>query len=271
MWLKSLYEWKNKGVPCAIVTVIRAEGSVPRGVGAKMVVSEANDIAGSVGGGPVEHISRGEALKAIRDNTCLTLDFSLQGDAWQVTEETSVQGLCGGTLAVFIEPVLPRKEVVIFGGGHIGEKIGRLCEVLNLPYRLYDDRPEYASAERFAGAAERVCKPYAQLSTEITLTRVSYCIVLTHGHAHDEVCLEQLLACKEVPYIGMIGSANKVKVIIEHIRSRGGVIDERLYSPIGLQIARSLPEEIALAIVAEVAMLMNGGTLTHYRTKWWEQ
>jgi xanthine dehydrogenase accessory factor len=270
MWLNSLYEWKNKSIPCAIVTVIKAEGSVPRGVGSKMVVSEANDIAGSVGGGPVERISRGEALKAIKENRCLTLDFSLQGDKWQVTPEKFVQGLCGGTVTVFIEPVLPRRELVIFGAGHIGEKLGRFCEVLNLPYRVYDNRAEYASAERFPGAVERICKPYEQLSEGVKLTRVSYCVILTHGHAHDEVCLEQLLKNKDVPYIGMIGSPNKVKVLIEHIRSRGGVIDERLYSPIGLKFARSLPEEIALSIIAEVMLLINEGTLEHYRAKWWE-
>jgi len=270
MWLKSLCDWRDRGVPCAIVTVIRAEGSVPRGVGSKMVVSGNDDIAGSVGGGPVEHLSREAALKCIRDNTCQTLDFSLQGDVWQVTPERTVQGLCGGTLSVFIEPLLPCKEVVIFGGGHIGEKLSRFCDIMNLPYRLYDDRPEYATAERFPGAVERLCKPYAELAGAIRLGRSSYCVILTHGHAHDEVCLEQLLANKDVPYIGMIGSPHKVKVIIDRIRARGGTIDQRLYSPVGLRLGRNLPEEIALAIIAEVMLLMNGGSLEHFRVQWWE-
>jgi xanthine dehydrogenase accessory factor len=255
-------------VPCAIVTIIKAEGSVPRGVGAKMVVSEANDIDGSVGGGPVEHISREEAIKAIQQNKCLTLDFSLRGDQWEVTPTRTVQGLCGGAVSVFIEPVLPGKELVIFGGGHIGEKLGKFCEILNLPYRVYDDREQYASVDRFPSATERICQPYEALSKAIKLTRASYCVILTHGHSHDEVCLEQLLQNKEVRYIGMIGSANKVKVLIEHVRSRGAIVDDRLYSPIGLRIGRDLPEEVALSIIAEVMLLMNGGSLEHFRVQW---
>ncbi len=269
MWLKTLEQWASKGIACAIVTIIKAEGSVPRGVGSKMVVSEANDIGGSVGGGPVEHISREEALKAIRENKCLTLDFSLQGDLWQVTPTRTVQGLCGGSVSVFIEPVLPSKEVVIFGGGHIGEKLSKYCEILNLPYRVYDNREEFASLDRFPSAKERICQPYEILNKAIHLTRASYCIILTHGHAHDEICLEQMLQNKEVPYIGMIGSANKVKVLVEHIRSRGGVVDNRVYSPIGLRLGRNLPEEVALSIIAEVMLLMNGGALEHFRIPWW--
>jgi xanthine dehydrogenase accessory factor len=271
MWVKALSDWKSKGIPCAIVTIIKAEGSSPRGVGSKMVVSVANEIAGSVGGGPVEHISREEAVKAITENKCKTLDFSLAGDKWQVTPEKTVQGLCGGKVTVFIEPVLPQSEVVIFGGGHIGERLGKFCEVLNMPYRVFDNRAEFASAERFPSAIERVCKPYETLSESIRLTQASYCVILTHGHAHDEACLEQLLRNKDIPYIGMIGSPNKIKVVVSNIRSRGGRIDDRLYSPVGLKIANNLPEQIALAIIAQIILLINKGTLEHFRTPWHEE
>jgi xanthine dehydrogenase accessory factor len=80
MWLNKINEWKRQGIPCAIVTIVKAEGSVLRGVGSKMVVSELNEIAGSVGGGPVEHISRIEAIKCIKDNRYIGLEFSLNGD-----------------------------------------------------------------------------------------------------------------------------------------------------------------------------------------------
>lgn len=271
MWLKSLNEWKNKGIACAIVTIIKAEGSAPRGVGSKMVVSVANEIAGSVGGGPVEHISREEAVAAIKENKCKTLDFSLAGDKWQVTPEKTIQGLCGGKVTVFIEPILPPNEVVIFGGGHIGERLGKLCEVLYMPYRVYDNRSEFAAAERFPSAVERVCKPYETLSESIRLSQASYCVILTHGHVHDEVCLEQLLRNKDVPYIGMIGSQKKIGVIVNNIRSRNVHVDNRLYSPVGLKIANNLPEQIALAILAQIILLINKGTPEHFRFPWHEE
>jgi xanthine dehydrogenase accessory factor len=271
MWLKSLNEWKAKGIPCAIVTIVKAEGSSPRGAGSKMVVNNVNEIAGSVGGGPVEHISHEEALKAIRDNRCISLDFSLAGDVWQVTPDRTVQGLCGGSVTVFIEPVLPEAEVVIFGGGHIGGKISEYCKILNMPFRVFDNREDFSSFERFPQATERICKPYESLSETIRLTCASYCVILTHGHKHDEICLEQILRNKEVPYIGMIGSRNKISVIINNIRSRGGRIDDRLYSPVGLKIANNLPEQIALAIMAQIILLINKGTPEHFRFPWHEE
>lgn len=271
MWLKTLNEWKAAGMPCAIVTIIESEGSTPRGVGSKMVVNSEGRIAGSIGGGPVEHLSRQEAQKAIKKQRCISLTFSLKGDVWQVTPETTVQGLCGGSVKVFIEPVLPEAEVVIFGGGHIGEKISKYCEILEMPYRIFDNREEYASTERFPSALERVCKPYESLSEYIMLTRASYCVILTHGHKYDETVLEQLLAIKEVPYIGMIGSANKIQVTVDNIRSRGGIIDSRLYSPVGLNIANNLPAQIALGIMAQIILLTNNGKPDHYRIPWHEQ
>ncbi|HEX2957146.1 MAG TPA: XdhC/CoxI family protein [Chitinispirillaceae bacterium] len=271
MWLKKLIEWKTGGKPCAIITIIESEGSTPRGVGSKMVVNSEGQIAGSVGGGSVEHISREEAQKAIKEQRCISLTFSLKGDVWQVTPETTVQGLCGGSVKVFIEPVLPEAEVVIFGGGHIGEKISKYCEILEMPYKIFDNREEYTSSERFPAALERVCKPYETLSESIKLTCASYCVVLTHGHKHDETCLEQLLRFKEIPYIGMIGSANKIQVVVNNIRSRGGIIDGRLYSPVGLNIANNLPGQIALGIMAQIILLVNNGKPEHYRIPWHEQ
>lgn len=271
MWLKKVNECKAKGIPCAIVTIIDAIGSTPRGIGSKMVVTVTNEIEGSVGGGPVEHISREEAIKSIKNNRCISLDFSLAGDVWQVTPDKTVQGLCGGTVTVFIEPVTPTPEIVIFGGGHIGEKISKYCEILNIPYRVFDNRLEFSSQERFPSAVECVCKPYDTLTHAITLTSASYCVILTHGHKHDEVCLEQILKNKQVPYIGMIGSQNKIQIIVDNIRSRGEHIDDRVYSPVGLKIANNLPEQIALAIMAQIIMLINKGTPDHFRFPWHKQ
>lgn len=270
MWLKSLSEWKAQGLPCAVLTIVEAEGSTPRGVGSKMAVNARGDIAGSIGGGPVEHVSLEEAHKAMRDKKCRTLKFSLRGDEWQVTKERKIKSLCGGSLTVLIEPILPRPEVVIFGAGHIGEKLSKFCAILNIPYRVYDNRREFLTAERFPDAAELIHADYGALAEKIALSSMSYCVILTHGHAHDEECLELLLKNKEVPYIGMIGSPEKIGVLVRNIRSRGTAVDGRLYSPVGLRIGRTLPEEIALAIIAEIMLLEQGGSGEHYRVKWHE-
>ncbi|MBN1652633.1 MAG: XdhC family protein [Deltaproteobacteria bacterium] len=265
MWLKKITEWFDRGVPCAMITVIKAEGSVPRGLGSKMVVNRQGEIAGSVGGGELEHISKQAAIKCIEQDRCASLDFSLNGEEWKTTDDHETQGICGGSLTVFIEPIIPRPEIVIFGGGHIGEKLSKFCEILNLPYRVFDSREEFASAERFPSAIERVCKPYETLDESIQLTRSSYCIIVTHGHAHDQSCLEQILRNREVPYIGMIGSNKKVETILKNLRSRGALVDQRVYAPVGIRIGGRLPEEIALSIIAEMVLVMNGGSLDHSR------
>ena len=270
MWLKKVNDWKAQGIPCAMLTIVQAEGPTPRGVGSKMAVNLHGDSAGSIGGGPVEHLGLEEAKKAIRDNRCRTLKFSLRGDEWQVTEEKKVRGLCGGALTVFIEPIVPRHEVVVFGAGHIGEKLAALCAVLNLPCRVYDNRKDRLTAARFPHARKLIHGRYAELAKKIPLSASSFCVIVTHGHEHDEECLELLLQNREIPYIGMIGSAAKVKILVDRIRSRGTEVDGRLYSPVGLKIGSHLPEEIALSIMAEIMLLSGGGSGEHYRIRWHE-
>ncbi|OPY16811.1 XdhC family protein [Syntrophus aciditrophicus] len=268
MWLKRLVEWKAKGMPCAIVTVIAAQGFTPRKTGAKMVVDKDGRSAGSVGGGTAERQCIELARKAIAERTCITQRFvSLaEGEEW-VAEDRPL-GACGGSLTVFIEPIVPEPELVIFGGGHIGQCLARLCAAIEMPCRVYDDRPEILTPGNFPGAAALICAPFDRISENIELSALSYCVIMTYGHDHDEIVLEQLLPDRDLPYIGMVGSPNKARVLIENIRSRGGEIDDRLYCPVGLSIGRNQPQEIALSILAEIILLCRGGNLTHLRRNW---
>jgi xanthine dehydrogenase accessory factor len=268
MWLERLVEWQTKGFPCAIVTIIAAQGFTPRKTGAKMVVNQNGQSAGSVGGGTAEQQCVELARKAITERTCITQRFvSLsEGDKW-VAEDRPL-GACGGELTVFIEPLVPEPGLVIFGAGHIGQCLARLCAAMEMPYRVYDDRPEYLTPERFPGAAAQICAPFDEIPAHIELSSLSYCVIMTYGHEHDEVVLEALLPNKDIPYIGMVGSPNKARALAENIRGRGGIIDERLYCPVGLSIGRNQPQEIALAILAEIVLVCRGGSLTHMRRDW---
>ena len=272
MWLNKITQWRAEGVPCALVTIIKAEGSTPRKTGSKMAVSLNGETAGSVGGGAVELQSIAQAKEAITRETCITRRFVSRGEGedWKPSEEYKALGVCGGTLTVFIEPLILEPELVIFGGGHVGLSLGKLCEVLEIPYRVYDDREEFVDARRFPKVRELICAPFTDIEPYITLSGRSYCVIMTYGHGHDEVVLEQLLKNCEIPYIGMIGSKSKAGVLIRNIKQRGGVIDKRLYCPIGLRIGRNLPQEIALSVISEVILLMRGGELDHMRIDWSE-
>ena len=270
MWLTRISEWHASGVPCALVTIIESSGSTPRKVGSKMAVNLNGEIAGSVGGGWVEFSSIGLVKEAISREVCITKRFVSKGDGdeWKADDADTSLGVCGGSLTVFIEPILVEPEIVIFGGGHVGLHLGKLCEVLAIPYRVYDDRAEFADTGRFPGAKEVVCAPFTAVEPNITLYGRSYCVIMTYGHEHDEEVLEQLLKIQSLPYIGMIGSVSKAAVLIENIKKRGGVIDDRLYCPIGLKIGKNLPQEIALSIMAEVVLVMKGGKPEHMRRDW---
>jgi len=269
MWLKALSQWRSEGIPCALVTIIDAVGSTPRKAGSNMAVNHRGEIAGSVGGGAVEHLCIALAREAMARETCLTRRFESKGDGedWMPSEGDKALVVCGGAVTVFIEPILVDPEVVIFGGGHVGQSLAGYCELLELPYRVYDDRPEFVDAERFPGARARICGSYTDLSA-VELTSRSYCVIMTQGHQHDEEVLDQLLLNSEIPYIGMIGSPRKASVLIRNIQERGGVIDKRVYCPIGLGLGTNLPREIGLSIISELILIMKGGTSGHRRLDW---
>ena len=267
MWLEQLIRWTKQGTPCAMITIVESEGSTPRGRGAKMVVNNDNEFAGTVGGGGVEHHARKAAVGAIRDGQCRLIKYVLNEGDWLPDNEDVVSvGDCGGRLSILVEPIAPQKEIVIFGAGHVGERLGRLCEVMGQPYRVFDSRPEYASAERFPGAVERVVAEWDHIPERIALSVLSYCVIMTYGHRHDGEVLAQLLDNRVVPYIGMMGSRKKVAARFEALAADGIVVDDRVYSPIGLGIiGQNDPAAIAFNILAEVQLLMNGGAAEHQR------
>ncbi|ABD41723.1 protein of unknown function DUF182 [Methanospirillum hungatei JF-1] len=270
MWLNNITRWYNEGISCALITIIDSAGSTPRKTGSNMVINQNGETAGSVGGGGVELQCIHLAREAMKTGACITRKFVSKGDGedWNTSDEDAELGVCGGSLTVFIEPLIPESELVIFGGGHVGLALGKLCEVLNVPYRVYDDRREFADPERFPGARSLICQPFTDIFSHIHLTGTSYCVIMTYGHEHDETVLEQLLKIKELPYIGMIGSVKKAEVLIRNIQGRGGIIDDRVYCPIGLRIGKNLPQEIALSVISEVFLVMRGGVPEHMRVDW---
>ena len=150
-------------------------------------------------------------------------------------------------------------------GGHISECLSRLCDGIGLPFRVYDERPEFANRERFPKAREVLCAPYNDLGPHVRLSTASHCVVLTHGHAQDELVLEQLLQVPFLPYLGMVGSSRKLQGIRERLAVKGLTLGPHVYSPAGLALGGGLPGDIALSILAEIKLVMDGGRPEHLR------
>lgn len=152
---------------------------------------------------------------------------------------------------VFCERISGRKNLIICGGGHISKPVCTLGHMLGYAVTVIDDRPEFASTERFPEAENVVCLPFEQVLADLPMD-ASY-VIVTRGHQADAACLARIL---QVPfaYCGMIGSKTKVAAVMRRMRELGYTqrqLDE-VHSPIGLKIGAHTPEEIAVSIAAEL-------------------
>jgi xanthine dehydrogenase accessory factor len=163
-------------------------------------------------------------------------------------------------------PILPRITLLIVGGGHVGQAVGKLAAEVDFEIWVLDDRAAYASAERFPAARRRLVGDIgAELQTLLPdITPSLYALIVTRGHAHDEEALYHL-AQTPAGYVGMIGSKRKIKLIFEDLRARGisSAALERVHAPLGLAIGSQTVPEIAVSIVAELIAHRNLGGVTN--------
>jgi xanthine dehydrogenase accessory factor len=156
----------------------------------------------------------------------------------------------------------PRIKLLLVGGGHVGLAVARLASEVDFDIWILDDRERFADLARFPMAARRLVGDIGKTLRELarTLTRETYSLIVTRGHAHDEEALYHLV---ESPcgYIGMIGSARKIRLIFEDLAARGVSRDSlsRVHAPLGLPIGSKTVPEIAISIVAELIACRNLG------------
>lgn len=159
---------------------------------------------------------------------------------------------------VFCELLGNEKKFVICGGGHVSIPIIRMGLMIGCRVTVLEDRPKFADHARRAGATEVICEPFEKGLEKIEGDRDTFFIIVTRGHRYDQVCLEQI-AKKPHAYIGMIGSRLRVKKVKEALAEKGcdQKILAQIYSPIGLDIGAQTPEEIAVAVLAEIIQVKN--------------
>jgi xanthine dehydrogenase accessory factor len=157
-------------------------------------------------------------------------------------------------------PVLPRIRLLIVGGGHVGQAVGRLAAETDFEVWVIDDRETYASRERFPRAQRLIVGDIGRALQELRheVTPSTYCIIVTRGHAHDEEALYHL-AGTPAGYLGMIGSKRKIRLIFDDLRAKG-ISEEalaRVHAPLGLEIGSQTVPEIAISIMAELIACRN--------------
>jgi xanthine dehydrogenase accessory factor len=243
-------EAQKRGEAVALVTVIKTKGSTPQKAGAKMVVSRDGRLRGTVGGGCVEAEILWKARQSMEKRRCEIVTYDYDADE----DENGL--ICGGSVTVFIEPVLPAPRVFIVGAGHIAIPLSRIAKIAGFEVVIFDDRIKYANRERFPDAEVVEAGPVKDLVEKFSYGDNAYIVIITRGHALDEEALRCFIE-HDSAYLGLIGSVTKTEKIYERLE-KDGVPREKLNavrSPIGLDLGGGSPGEIAVSIVAEMLMV----------------
>lgn len=236
------------GGEAALVTIVSATGSTPRGEGTKMLVRADGGLVGSIGGGSLEAQLCKKAMEVIKEGKPQRLHISL------TAEEGEEPGMiCGGDVEVFIEPILSAPTLYIFGGGHISLAIAKIGKLIGFKIAVIDDRAEFANPQRFPEAELILAKDFNKAFSELQIGKSSYLVIVTREHQYDELVLEWALGT-QAKYIGMLGSKTKNETIFSHLRAKGIAQEQldKVNAPIGLEIYAQTPEEIAVSILAEI-------------------
>jgi xanthine dehydrogenase accessory factor len=245
---EQIVQLRREGRRGALATIVNTCGSIPSFRTAKMLVRDDGSIVGTIGGGCVEADVWQAAREIIESEKPRTLTFNLNQDPKQDT------GLvCGGTLEIFIEPILPPALLYIFGAGHVAANLCRVSSDAGFDPVVIDDRTSYATKERFPSAREVHAMEFDQALKQFDPTETSYIVIVTRGH-RDDMRLLRWAVQTRARYVGMIGSKRKVIEIFKTLRAEGlsAHLFERVRAPIGLDIGAVTPEEIAVAITAEL-------------------
>lgn len=159
---------------------------------------------------------------------------------------------------VFSETLANEKKIVICGGGHISIPIIKIGKMLGFHITVIEDRVKYANNVRREAVDKVLCDDFSKALETIEGDKDTYFIIVTRGHRYDQVCLETIIK-KSNAYIGMIGSKVRVRKVKETLMEHGikEELLKQIYSPIGLNILAQTPEEIAVAIIAEIIQVKN--------------
>src|SRR5690348_16139405 len=171
---------RQEGRRGAIATIVNVRGSIPAFKTAKMLVRDDGSILGTIGGGCVEADVWQAAREVMESEKPRTVTFNLNQDPKYDT------GLvCGGTLDIFIEPVLPPALLYIFGAGHVAVNLYRVASNAGFEVTVVDDRDAYANRERFPDAKEIMAEDFEQAMARLSPSESSYIVITTRGHRDD--------------------------------------------------------------------------------------
>lgn len=248
--LKALRSQENGDPPCAVIAVWMEEGEekpIPRRCGFMRSAHMQRFAVWSDGrilGTSIHHIPdewREVLLKAAREA--------------EKNRQPYCQNTAMGSLAcrIYAEPLEQTLRLIIAGAGHVAVPLCRVAALCGYRVTVVDDRPEFAVSERFPDAAEVVSADFSEYFAALNIDAAMSIVIITRGHRCDEQCLHAINGRKCL-YLGMIGSHHRTELVRERLREMGYAAEwiDSLHAPIGLDIGAETPEEIAVAIAAQM-------------------
>jgi xanthine dehydrogenase accessory factor len=168
---------------------------------------------------------------------------------------------------LLFERIEAEPRLVIAGAGHVGASLARLAALVGYRVTLIDDRAEFLGRELFAAPGEQgidlvVAEDWAvAVRAAVATGRGVSVAIVTRGHKQDEDCLRAAISANP-SYIGMIGSKRRTNIVLDKLREEGSDAEQlsKVRAPIGLNIGAVSPEEVALAILAEIVAERRGGS-----------
>lgn len=250
----ALHQRRESGVLC---TIVKTEGSTPLKTGAQMLVRNDGSIAGTIGGGALEHAVIKQARATIPLGESRLVEHRLTRDH---------NMCCGGTVHVYVEAIEIPPQCFIFGAGHVGKALATLLSTLDIEVVLIDGRPNmldkgYMAEETIRYINEEPDKTLPALHWDSN----TFAIIATHSHPLDRELL-RLALLQPFKYCGMIGSKRKVIVTRKLFLERGWATADALDQidmPIGIDIAAESPAEIAVSIAARIIEVKNRKKVSH--------
>lgn len=248
-FFEQIHTLSAAGESFAIATVVRVEKPISAKAGDKGIIKMDGSIEGWVGGGCAQDVIVREGKKSIREAQARFLRLVGSGAVAEKSEgvlEFPITCHSGGTMDVYIEPVLPKPQLVILGNSPVAQTLARLASVLNFQVQVFDPN---ANRQQFPTASEI----FSELDLSHTAIRpLSFVVVSTQGH-EDELALEAA-ARSNAAYIACVASKKKFAGRVEYLQERGVSMEQiaRIKAPAGLDIGATTPDEIAASILAEM-------------------
>jgi len=252
---------RQEGRRLAVATVVAAAGG--GGPPGKRLYVYEDRTEGTLGDDVLDHQAAEDARELLAGGESRSYLYRVDGERLSVIRDRAAVVARrdeAGQVQVFIETIAPPPRLFVFGAGHDVIPVTEMAAQAGFRVVVVDNRPAFATAERFPRAHRVVRAHPDELPHYVALDDDTYVLVMTHNFHHDAAVLRRIWG-RAYRYLGILGPWGRTEKLLGVLREEGYPVDEhleRLYAPVGLDIGAEGPEEIAVAIVAELLAVRRG-------------